>query len=254
MFLEALYLILDDIRVAITDEAAKILGEESKVVQPEKGEKVELRGRRTFGELRKKLRSKINKGEEYFIIENTLDSVFHTDWSLNLLPPDLLPLANKYFERKYIELGGDKFTPGVSFIVVKRPDGTIINLLDNFLVENEIPTQISLNIGGDVTVKSQFAMNPEESILVTSDQRDDLQRYIKWRREWTESDGIQKKSDWLGFLLMTPLTSENISTIDIDRVLLTKEDLEKAPESVVLGKKTRSQLRGGDVTYATDKD
>ena len=235
----------------LTDKAAEILGDKSKVTSPKK-KIVEDEG--SFKTLRKILRKKIASGEEYFIIKNPLESVFHTDWSLPLLPTDIKPDAEKYFGEKYVQFGGDKFIPGVSFVVVQRPDNSAVNLLENFLIEKEVPTAIPISVGGETVIKSQFVMNPGEALLVSEEQKDDLLRFVKWRREWMDSDNVLKKSDWLGFLILSSVTEENVSDIYFDRPILSREDFSLMPVQASVKRKTRKEVRRGDMIFADATD
>ena len=250
----------------LTDKAAEILGDESSTKSTkvegstkitsirEDAVKLEEQDKENFGGLRKILKKKIADGEEYFTIQNPLTSTFNTDWSLDLLPPDTKSETDRYFEVKYVQFGGDKFIPGVSFIVVRRPDNSAVNLLENFLIEKNVPTPIPMSVGGEIVVKSQFVMLSNEVILINVEQKEDLLRFVKQRREWTGSDDITKSSDWLGFLILAPVTQENVLEIEFDRPLLSKEDFSLAPTQVTAAKSTRKEIRHGDMVYADDTD
>lgn len=239
----------------LTDKAAEILGDAKETSTLKRGTGATQKPEeKSFENLRRSLQGKMKRGAKFYTIKNPLDSVFHTDWSLSLLPKDVGEEAQKYFEQKYVQLGGEKFIPGVSFIIVKRPDNTAVNLLDNFLVEKGIPTQIPLNVGGEAVVKSQFVINPDETLVINEDQKEDLMRFVKWRRQWQQDDGTIKKSDWLGFLVLREVTESTVGKVKFDRAVLSREDLSSAPADAKAETKSRTEVRHGDAIFGDEED
>lgn len=171
---------------------------------------------------------------------------------MNLLPPDIRAETAKYFEEKYVQYAGEKFIPGVSFLVIKTQDNRTVNLLDNFVVEKGLPTMMALPVGKDVVMKSQFIIGEGETVLVDEGQKDELQRYIKYKREWTDDTGKTRSSDWLGFLVAKQVTEENVKMIEFDRPVLSREDLALTIASASPEVRTSKELRQGDLVYADE--
>lgn len=127
-----------------------------------------------------------------------------------------------------------------------------MNLLDNFVVEKGLPTMMALPVGKDVVMKSQFIIGEGETVLVDEGQKDELQRYIKYKREWTDDTGKTRSSDWLGFLVAKQVTEENVKMIEFDRPVLSREDLALTIASASPEVRTSKELRQGDLVYADE--
>lgn len=232
--------------MAILDEAAEILGEESKAT-PKAG-----KASNKFADVRDTLAKRLKRGEEFFTIRNGSSKLFHIDWSLGLLPPDLRSQTDKYFEEKYVQYAGEKFIPNVSFLVIRTQDRRTVNLLDNFVVEKRVPVMMPLPVGKDIVVKSQFVIDVDETVLVNADQREALQNFIKYKREWTDDNGNKRSSSWLGFLISKPVTLDNIKMVDFDRPVLTEEDLRLVTDIEAPEVQTNTEQRFGDIVYADE--
>lgn len=187
----------------------------------------------------KSIEERMKKGEEFFVVKNKGNTPLVLDWDIPLLPNDLKQKLYKYLQAKYIQYGLE-FLTGKNIVLTNIfYEGRTVNFLQSFMDEGRYPTTLPLRIGREVQVKSQFVLQVEETIIISSTQWESLDKYKKTKMEFDKEDSKDKSySSWLGFLVKKSLDIEDLK--DYDRSIVSIEDLLKSESDVdpeILNKK-----------------
>ena len=165
----------------------------------------------------------LRKGQLLYRVKNDSDAPLVTDWCVPMLPEDMHAEMKSYLKKKYVQYGfGESIQEPKTVAILVQ--GRTVNFLFQYMTENDYPTIVALPEGREIVSRSRFILRPGEVILMNEEQLDGIRQYQKIKKEYPTEEG-PITSDWMGFLLFTPVSQDKPDFDDIERVFCTRDDL-----------------------------